>query len=516
MLRYASQNGFSCRYSTEFIKFEEEKSGTVLTTVRDMVLDQTFTIRSKYLFGADGARSSVVKQLGLPLAATPAKGLAVNIVVDVDMSHIVENRRANLHWLMQPDVEHPRFDWLCICRLIRAHDQWMFIFLPPLGTKLDPEPTQDEYLQRIKEYIGDPNISARIRSVSKWNINEIYAEAYNNEAQKIFCLGDAVHRHPPNNGLGSNTCIQDAFNLAWKVAYVMKGLASPSLLSTYSPERQPIGKRVVQRANQALPEQIAVWSSVGMLEPTREARKVAFEELSATTPQGVKRREMLASGIKSCQHEFSGLGIEMNQRYESTAVFIRDQEPPPQFPEDPVLYYNISTYPGSRLPHAWLNKAIPRKPISTIDLAGHGHFTLFTGAGGGAWKHAAAIATERLLRSISIAAKEPSEFESVEIQKAAEGQLNCVAGLATSTLPLEVHGESRVPSLEIKVWSIGWRLDWEDVYLDWQKKREIEEDGCILARPDRTVAWRCMKLSDMNGKESEKLEEVMKSILGLE
>jgi len=137
---------------------------------------------------------------------------------------------------MQPDVEHPRFDWLCICRLIRPHDQWMFIFLPPLGTKLDPEPTEDEYLQRIKDYIGDPNIPARIRGVSKWNINEIYAEVYNNEAQSIFCLGDAVHRHPPNNGLGSNTCIQDAFNLAWKVAYVMKGLASPSLLSTFTPE----------------------------------------------------------------------------------------------------------------------------------------------------------------------------------------------------------------------------------------------------------------------------------------
>ena len=92
MLRFASQNGFRCRYSTEFIKFEEETSGTVLTTVRDTVLNQTLSIRSKYLFGADGARSSVVKQLKLPLVATPAKGLAVNIVVDVDLSHMVENR----------------------------------------------------------------------------------------------------------------------------------------------------------------------------------------------------------------------------------------------------------------------------------------------------------------------------------------------------------------------------------------------------------------------------------------
>lgn len=253
-----------------------------------------------------------------------------------------------------------------------------------------------------------------------------------------------------------------------------------------------------------------------MLEPTRETRKAAFEELSATTSQGMKRREVLALGIQSCRHEFSGLGIEMNQHYESTAVFIRDQQQPPQFPEDPVLYYNISTYSGSRLPHAWLNKAILRKPISTIDLAGHGHFTLFTGAGGGAWKDAAAIVTERLRRSISGTAKETSGFEGDEIEKAAERQDHRLVGLATSILPLEVHGKSRVPSLEIKVWSIGWRLDWEDVYLDWQKRRQIEEDGCILVRPDRTVAWRCMKLGDMQGKESEKLVEVMERILRLE
>jgi len=340
---------------------------------------------------------------------------------------------------MQPDADHPWFDWLCICRLVKPHDQWMFIFLPPLGTKLEPEPTEGEYLKRIRDYIGDPNIPARIRSVSKWNINEVYAETYSNQTQNIFCLGDAVHRHPPNNGLGSNTCIQDAFNLAWKVAYVIKGLASPSLLSTFTPERQPIGKQIVQRANQALPEQIAVWGSLGMPESTRDARKAAFDELSATTLQGRKRRERLASGIQACQHEFSGLGIEMNQRYEGAAAFVQDQGLPPQLPTDPVLYYNISTYPGSRLPHAWLNKAIPGKPISTIDLAGHGHFTLITGAGGDAWKDAATAVTERLYGFVSSRAQERPRLES----KDKKSSRNSAAVHSTSTLPLEVRGLSK-------------------------------------------------------------------------
>ena len=67
-----------------------------------------------------------------------------------------------------------------------------------------------------------------------------------------FCLGDSVHRHPPVFGLGSNTCIQDAYNLAWKVAMVVKGKASPSLLETYNAERQPVGKDLVKWSNELL------------------------------------------------------------------------------------------------------------------------------------------------------------------------------------------------------------------------------------------------------------------------
>ena len=67
-----------------------------------------------------------------------------------------------------------------------------------------------------------------------------------------FCFGDATHRHPPFNGLGSNTCIQDAFNLAWKIDLVMSGKAGPKLLDSFNAERQPVGVDVITRANQGL------------------------------------------------------------------------------------------------------------------------------------------------------------------------------------------------------------------------------------------------------------------------
>ena len=125
----------------------------------------------------------------------------------------------------------------------------------------------------------------------------------------------------------------------------------------------------------------------------------------------------------------------MNHRYISDAVVFDDERTakrePPAWPDDKVLHHRTSTYPGSRLPHAWLNKRLPSpNHTSTHDVAGHGVFCLLTGIGGDTWK---------------AAAKKISEETSVVI----------------------------------KAYRIGWQQDWEDVYRDWERKREVEEDGCV-------------------------------------
>ena len=284
-----------------------------------------------------------------------------------------------------------------------------------------------------------------------------------------FCLGDAVHRHPPLNGLGSNTCIQDAFNLAWKVAYVHKGLASPSLLSTYSVERQPVGHAIVSRANQGFRDHFPVWKAMGMLEPDLAARRSAFEELKSATPEGRTRREALQQAISHTCHEFHGLGVEMGQVYTGRGVYASDEPNvyvrPGRAAEDEVLYYEPSTYPGCRLPHVWLNKAVPGKPVSTIDLAGRGAFTLFTGIGGEAWKRSA----EKVARKLGV---------------------------------------------ELQVHSIGFRQDWEDVYSEWERLRGVGESGAVLVRPDRFVAWRAVEVLGSAEACEAKLTEVMRSVLG--
>jgi hypothetical protein len=199
-----------------------------------------------------------------------------------------------------------------------------------------------------------------------------------------------------------------------------------------------------------------------MMDPDLEVRKKLFAELGAATPEGVARRERFQAAIKGTAHEFHGVGVEMNQRYQSKAIYLADEGPRPPLPENPVLQHEITTYPGSRLPHAWLNTKLPGKQISTIDLAGNCAFSLFTGIGGETWKSAAASASKAL-------------------------------------------------GIEIRAYSIGWRQDYEDVYFDWSQRREVQEDGCVLVRPDRFVAWRS---KGMIKEPEEKLLHVLETILG--
>jgi hypothetical protein len=204
---------------------------------------------------------------------------------------------------------------------------------------------------------------------------------------------------------------------------------------------------------------------MGIMAPTVDERVTIFNELSADSPAGRTRRVQFQKAITQTSHEFHGLGIEMNQHYVSKAVFGEDETGSNGLDEvdDPVLEYKPSTFPGRRLPHVWLNTAIPSGLISTIDLAGKSSFSLFTGIGGSRWKTAAAAVSEEL-------------------------------------------------GVPIRACSIGFGQDYEDVYFDWARVKNIEDSGCILVRPDRVVAWRAAQM-DHSGFAQERLRQVMISIL---
>ncbi|CAO2652337.1 Nn.00g006200.m01.CDS01 [Neocucurbitaria sp. VM-36] len=464
LTRRAVLKGWTLRFNTTFLSFTRPSPDTIISQVRDDVSKQTYQIRSRFLFGCDGARSQVVRELKLPLIKKPGQGLATNILVKADLSHLVQHRTGNLHWVVNPGQPYPPWGWACLFRMVRPWSEWMFILLPFPGADTSaPEmtATEAEYLARVKQITGDESVNAEIINTSKWYINEIVAERYSDG--NVFCLGDAVHRHPPFNGLGSNTCIQDAFNLAWKVSYVLSGRAGPALLDSFTVERQPVGVQVVTRANQGLRDHMPWMKSIGMTEPDIEKRRSILREFEDAGELGRQKRKEFYEAIAKTSIEFHGLGVEMNQHYDSNAVVLHDESGKLSTPlnDEEVQHHKATTHPGSRLPHAWLNTRVPTQKISTIDLAGHGRFCLLTGPGGAAWKEAAKAVSEKL-------------------------------------------------GVEVVSYSIGWKQDYEDVYLDWDKRREVEEDGCVLVRPDRFVAWRSRQvLLDC----ASKLESVLKTIL---
>lgn len=463
-MRYATQNGFQCRWNTLWESCtQDEKAGTVTSLLLDMLTGQKLRVVSKYLAGADGGQSKIVQQLGLPLTEAPSPGIAYNVLVDADMTHIMEHSKGLVQFCAQPDQEFIPFAVWGIVRVVKPWHEWLFICFAAPGWK-GSDATFEDWTKRCKQFIGDDSIEVRVKNISKWRVNETYANEYSKG--NIFCLGDAVHRHPPHNGFGSNTCIQDAYNLAWKIAYCLQGKAGPSILNTYNDERQPVGKGIVKYANDALRYDVLRMNVLGMLEPDLNKRKDILEEFKADSEAGRARREAWRKACETLEYTHGTLGAEMNQRYQSSAVYFDDEkEGPPEFERDPVLYYQKSTYPGSRLPHAWLNGTTPIKPLSTQDLAGKGGFTVLTGVGGKKWWVPAA---EEVSKELGVV---------------------------------------------IKVWSIGWRQDYEDAQWDWEKVRGVGDHGAVLVRPDRFVAWRCQ---DESGATAQKLGLVMRRVLGLE
>jgi hypothetical protein len=236
------------------------------------------------------------------------------------------------------------------------------------------------------------------------------------------------------------------------------------LLDSYNQERREVGALLVKESNDGMRRHAAIWAALGMFAGSPEAGAQALKELGEATEAGASRRAQLHAGIEGQRREIESLGITRNQIYVSNAVYLDDEGPAPKFDGDLVVDILITSRPGNRLPHAWLSKAVPGKRLSTIDLAGHGAFTVFTGHGGDAWKEAAA-------------------------------------------------NVAKVLGVPINCYSIGWGLDYHDVYRDWVKKREIQEDGMLLVRPDRFVAWRSTKLIP---DAEEKLLHVFKHILSRE
>lgn len=448
--------GSTISFNNELIHFSQDDTG-VTALVKNRVNGEEYFIRAAYIIGADGARSHVVEQLQLPLQGQHGLGYAVNVWLKADLSQYCAHRPGVLYWIVQPGSDYWVGSGTFIC--VEPWKEWVMLYMydPEQG---EPDLSEEAVIRRAHKVIGDDSIPIEILSINRWQINHVVAEDYSKG--RIFCMGDAVHRHPPANGLGTNTSVQDAFNLAWKIAMVLKEQAGPKLLSSYNTERQPVGKQIVDRAMRSLENMLPIANALGFkADQSQEEGQAALDLIFGDSEQSQIKRAQLHQAILLQHYQFNCNGVEMGQIYSSDAV-IPDQRLQPKYDRDPELYYQPSTWAGSRLPHVWLHDQYGQR-YSTLDLCGHGQFSLITGHDHDVWRDAIA-----------------------ELNK-------------TMSCPIEL----------IK---IGLGLDYLDSYGHWQDLCDIAEDGCLLVRPDHHIAWR-MQQAPENA--AQQLRQALMSILAL-
>jgi 2,4-dichlorophenol 6-monooxygenase len=456
LFKTACARGAQGRMSCEYLRHTQDDEG-VTATLLDRLTGKEFTVRADYLVGADGGNSLVAEHAGIPLEGQMGVAGSINLLCKMDLSRYVAHRPSVLYWVMQPGSNVGGIG-MGVVRMVRPWNEWLIIWGYDI-TQPRPELSDDQAKGIIRQLVGDPDIAIDLTAISYWTVNNVYATHMQN--RRVFIMGDAAHRHPPSNGLGSNTSIQDAFNLAWKLAMVLKAQAAPALLDSYSAERAPIAKQIVTRANKSIPEFGPIFEALGMDGSFDHDRIQAnMDARCDATDQAAAQRESLRRAIAYKKYEFDAHGVEMNQRYKSAAI-VTDGQPEPAFTRDEELHYQPTTWPGARLPHAWVYDRSGGRH-STLDLTGKGQFTLITGIGGEPW-----IAAAKALS-------------------------------ASRNLP-------------IRIVRIGPRCDIEDHGGDWARASEIGEKGCLLVRPDHHVAWRS---PDITRDPQADLARVLNAILG--
>lgn len=440
LVKNATVRGTQTQFSTEYLSHTQDDDG-VSVRVLNRLTGTEYTIRAKYLIGADGARSKVAADIDLPMEGQMDIAGSMNITFKADLTKLVGHRPSVLYWVVQPGSNIGGIG-AGLIRMVRPWNEWLITWGFDISQGV-PEFSDEDALEVVRNLIGAPDLEIELTGVSLWGNNEQYATHC--QSGRVFCAGDAVHKHPPSNGLGSNTSIQDSYNLAWKLAAVLNHQAAPTLLDTYSEERAPIAQQIVTRANQSAREFGALFDALG-IEPgqSKDQMYAAIESRKDNTAEGATKRAAVREAMELKNYEFNAHGVEMGQFYTSDAV-VSDGSKQPRSQRDPELYYEASTVPGARLPHVWVGDA--REKYSTHDLADYTHFTLFTGITGADW----------------------------------------VAAAETVSKQLEIPVRTVV---------IGPGQEYTDLYFDWERIRGVEEDGAVLVRPDKHVGWRMQRLSE--------------------
>ncbi|MGL5819542.1 MAG: FAD-dependent monooxygenase [Phycicoccus sp.] len=384
-------------------------------------------LTGRWLVGADGSASAVRRQLGIEMIGDPDLGSLVNAYfigrlqpdgVDAPLAMASPN----------PDVPGAFIG-------MDGDRRWCFHhpYDPDVESVADFDAERCEKL--IRSAVGlEDDVPIEIRSIRPWTMTALVADRM--QQGSVFLVGDAAHAFPPTGGFGMNSGIQDAHNLAWKLASVLSGAAGSSLPDSYEPERQPVA---------FLNTAQSLRNSGQVAGRTRESSQAELIESRATTSvrsvAALAETEDEREALEMIEHA-GAIGQDLGYAYDRSPVIVTDGV---ERPDIQIGRYVPNACPGARAPHVEL-RVDDGSTISVLDLFEAG-FTLLTFS-------------------------EPRQWADVATSAGTE--------------------------LGVTVRRVGPGLDLEPAEpgVDVERLYGVRPTGAVLVRPDGFVAWRAVEAPD--------------------
>ena len=243
--RRAAELGARLEYSSEVVSLTA--SGDAVTAVvRKRETGEERSVRAQYVVAADGAHSPVREQLGIRMSGRGSFSDSVTIYFRADCGELIGDRNLSVIYVFHPrQLGFFRFSldkqsgFLVVNSAVDEDNV--------MSPHLWDDTSEERCVAWIREALGaSADLAIEVQNVQRWNAQADVAESFRDG--RIFLAGDATHVMPPTGGYGGNTGVHDAFNLAWKLAYVLDGRAASALLDTYEDERRPVARLTVEQA----------------------------------------------------------------------------------------------------------------------------------------------------------------------------------------------------------------------------------------------------------------------------
>jgi 2-polyprenyl-6-methoxyphenol hydroxylase-like FAD-dependent oxidoreductase len=343
LLAKASEVGARVEYAAETVSLDRSDDG-VVATIRPRDGGDDWTVRAQYAIAADGAHSPSRERLGIPMLGHGSFSDSITIYFRADVTPLLGDRNLSVIYVFNPRlVGFFRFSidgqagFLVVNATVDEEGN--------RSTAIGEDMSEDTCVGYVRTALGAPDLPIQIENVQRWSATADWAERFADD--RIFLAGDSVHVMPPTGGFGGNTGVQDAYDLAWKLAAVLDGTAAPGLLDTYDTERRPVGSFTVEQAYTRY---------VLRLDPS-----LGKENLMPIVDEAT---------------------VELGYRQLSNAVQVEDGDDGAQW-EDPR---EPTGRPGTRASHLPIDR--DGTPSSLLDLFGDG-FVLLAGEDGSGWQDAA-------------------------------------------------------------------------------------------------------------------------------